>query len=89
MSIVSDARDRFEVALELSELAEEVMRANLRRRHPAATSEQIEDMLVAWFADRPGAEHGDAAGRPVDLSRFALPQALEAALVEFGPPDEK
>jgi hypothetical protein len=26
-------------------------------------------MLVAWLRDRPGAEHGDAAGRPIPWPR--------------------
>ena len=67
---MSDAAERLEVALELSELAEEIMRATLRRRRPGASADEIEDALVAWFADRPGAENGDAKGRPIDLARF-------------------
>lgn len=37
----------------------------LRREHPDATDEAIEAMLVAWLETRPGAEHGDAWGRPI------------------------
>ena len=37
-------------------------RENLKRRHPEATEEEIEKMLVAWLHERPGAEHGDASG---------------------------
>jgi len=50
--------------LELFAAGEEIMRQNLRRRFPAATPEEIEDHLVAWLHDRPGAEQGDAVGRP-------------------------
>jgi len=67
---VSDEAQRLELALDLSDLAEELMRANLCRRHPEASADAIEDMLVAWFAQRPGAEYGDAVGRPIDLARF-------------------
>lgn len=67
---MSTATDRLRVALELSELAESVMRENLRRRNPDATAETIEALLTEWFATRPGAEHGDAEGRPIDRSRF-------------------
>lgn len=59
-----------QVALELAELAEGVMRENLRRRHPDASDAAIEALLTEWFATRPGAVHGDAEGRPVDPSRF-------------------
>jgi hypothetical protein len=50
--------------LELFASGEEIARQNLRRRYPAATAEEIEERLVAWLHERPGAEHGDAAGRP-------------------------
>ena len=66
----SEASERLQVAVELADLAEQIMRANLRRRHPRATDDEIEDMLVAWYAHRPGAEHGDAVGRPLDLSKW-------------------
>lgn len=65
-----DAVERFRAALDLADLAEEIMRANLRRRHPAATAEEIEDLLTHWYAQRPGAEHGDGEGIPIDLSKW-------------------
>ena len=43
------------------------MRQNLRRKHPAATHEDIERLLQAWLHERPGAEFGDCPGRPIDL----------------------
>lgn len=67
---MSTPAERLEVALELSALAEAVMRENLRRRHPNAAPDEIEVLLTHWFATRPGAEHGDAEGRPIDLARF-------------------
>lgn len=60
---------RLEQALELADLAEEMMRLKLRRDHPAASEEEIEHLLDEWFLDRPGAEHGDAEGIPVTLPR--------------------
>jgi hypothetical protein len=42
-----------------------MMAANLRRRHPNASSEEIERLLEAWLADRPDAELGDSDGTPV------------------------
>jgi hypothetical protein len=40
------------------------MRQNLRRAHPAVDAAAIEELLLAWLRTRPGAEHGDAVGRP-------------------------
>jgi hypothetical protein len=69
-SIAAAARERFGVALELAELAEQMLRSRLRRKHPAYSEDAIEREVDAWYAHRPGAEHGDAEGRPVDLERF-------------------
>jgi hypothetical protein len=67
---MSTAAERMRMALDLSELAEAVMRENLRRQHPDASQLALEALLTEWFATRPGAEHGDAEGRPIDPSRF-------------------
>jgi hypothetical protein len=56
---------RLRTALDLCELGESMRRMQLRRKHPDATDQQIESLLVAWLRTRPGAEHGDAWGRPV------------------------
>ena len=40
-------------------------RAQLRREHPDATDDEIDALLIAWLETRPGAEHGDACGRPI------------------------
>jgi hypothetical protein len=56
---------RLRTAFELCALGESMRRARLRREHPNATDDEIEAMLVAWLETRPGAEHGDAWGRPV------------------------
>lgn len=39
----------------------ELMRQNLRRRHPSETDEEIDERLDAWLIDRPL----DAPGRVV------------------------
>jgi Rv0078B-related antitoxin len=41
-----------------------MMRQNLIRRHPDESDAQIDARLRAWLHRRPGAEHGDAVGRP-------------------------
>jgi Rv0078B-related antitoxin len=64
-----EARRKMEAALDLADFAEEVMRQNLRRRHPDADDEGIERLLVEWLHTRPGAEHGDGVGRPVPWPR--------------------
>ncbi len=56
---------RLRTALDLCELGESMRRAQLRREYPDASDEEIEAMLVAWLQTRPGAEHGDAWGRPI------------------------
>jgi len=56
---------RMQVAFDLYETAVVMMRQNLRRRHPEADPAEIERRLSAWLRQRPGAEDGDGAGRPV------------------------
>ena len=56
---------RREVAFDLCEMAEAMMRQNLRRRHPGLDGVGIERKLVEWRLRRPGAEHGDGVGRPI------------------------
>lgn len=56
--------DKLRAALELHEVGVELMRQNLRRRHPDASEDVIDDLLTDGLQTRPGAEHGDGAGRP-------------------------
>jgi hypothetical protein len=56
--------EKLRAALELHEVGVELMRQNLRRRHPDASDDLIDDLLTDWLRTRPGAEHGDGAGRP-------------------------
>lgn len=55
---------RMELAFDLYEMAEQMMRQNLRRLHPEASEQEIEDGIGEWLSRRPGAEHGDGVGRP-------------------------
>lgn len=54
--------ERMRLTFDLFEAAEQMMRLNLRRRHPEADEEEIERRLTEWLHTRPGAEHGDASG---------------------------
>jgi hypothetical protein len=39
------------------------LRQTLRRRFPGASDHTIAEALAVWLRERPGAEHGDTAGR--------------------------
>lgn len=56
--------EKLQAALELHEAGVALMRQNLRRRNPDASQEHIDALLTAWVRTRPGAEYGDAVGRP-------------------------
>lgn len=60
--------ERLIQTFEMFEFGVEMMAANLRRRHPDASPEQIELLLEEWLLDRPGAEAGDSDGVPVQLT---------------------
>ena len=53
---------RMDLAFDLYETSDEIMRQNLRRRNPEASEEEIEELFQQWLLERPGAEHGDASG---------------------------
>jgi Rv0078B-related antitoxin len=60
---------RLRTALDLCEMGEAMRRAQLKRERPDASDEEIENLLIAWLETRPGAEHGDAWGRPISWPR--------------------
>ncbi len=67
-----EARGALSVTFDLFETGVRLMRQNLRRQHPGVSDEDIDRLLGAWLRHRPGAEAGDATGRPVDpRTRFA------------------
>ncbi|MEO6629358.1 MAG: hypothetical protein ABIP03_12415 [Aquihabitans sp.] len=49
----SGAAERFRIAAELADTGVALMRQNLRRRHPEATTLQIDALLREWLLDRP------------------------------------
>lgn len=67
-STKSSVADAFRATLDLFDTGLDLMRQNLRRRHPQADDEEIERLLREWLLDRPGAESGDCPGRPLDVS---------------------
>ena len=52
------------LALDLFSAGCEMMKKNLKRKHPDASDEDIAKMHDEWLFTRPGAEFGDAAGPP-------------------------
>ncbi len=60
----ADVLARMEIAFDLYDMAEQMMRQNLRRRNPEASEREIEEGIREWLHRRPGAEHGDGVGRP-------------------------
>jgi hypothetical protein len=44
---------RFAQAVRMADEGIELMRQNLRRRHPEETDRQIDERLEAWLVDRP------------------------------------
>ena len=60
----NELAERLRLAFDLFAAGEALMRQNLKRRFPGASAEEIEARLAAWLSERPGAELGDAVGRP-------------------------
>jgi hypothetical protein len=56
--------NRLRTALELCDLGEELVEQRLRRENPSVNNDAIRKMIVDWYATRPGAEQGDAIGKP-------------------------
>ena len=71
MTDQTHARFPLQVAFDLSDFAVKVRAERHRREHPGATDDDVDAVVRAWLRDRPGAEHGDAEGRPGDLGRFS------------------
>jgi hypothetical protein len=59
---VDSAAEHLEDALELADLAERMVRARLRREHPELSDHELDERVLAWLHERPGAESGDADG---------------------------
>lgn len=65
MSLDASA-ERMRLALDLFASGEALMRQQLKRLHPDWSEARLQGELLAWLRERPGAEHGDAAGRPTN-----------------------
>jgi len=61
--------ERFRTTLALFELGEAMLRQKLKRKFPQASEAEIEARIREWLDRRPGAQHGDAVGRPVAWPR--------------------
>lgn len=68
MSSAAAATRTFRLTLDLFDAGVRLMRQNLRRSDPRADPQDVNRQLLAWLRERPGAEHGDCPGRPVDVS---------------------
>ncbi len=55
---------RAQATFDLCETAEQIMRQNIRRRHPELSEEEVEERLIEWRRQRPDAPLGDAYGKP-------------------------
>lgn len=62
-------RTGVEIAIELYELAEAMLRQRLRREHPRWSRQTVENEVNRWRIARPGAVHGDSPGRVVPWPR--------------------
>jgi len=67
MASTVGATRTFRMTLDLFDAGVQLMRQNLRRRDPDADEQEIDRRLSIWLRARPGAEHGDCPGRPVDV----------------------
>jgi hypothetical protein len=67
MASSPDPARAFRLTLDLFEAGVRLMRQNLRRADPRATEQDLDRRLRSWLRERPGAEHGDSPGRPVDV----------------------
>ena len=61
--------EKLRMALDLFDTGVDLMRQNLRRRHPSASEAEIAALLAQWLRTLPGAEQGDAPGRLRDPAR--------------------
>lgn len=71
--VVSAARptpaERFRIALDLADLGQRLYAQQLRRKNPRESEAQIMLRMQRWMRTRPGAEHGDGVGRPIEWPR--------------------
>jgi Rv0078B-related antitoxin len=59
------AAARLRLALDMFATGERLMRQRMCRLHPEWTESEVGEQMAVWLRQRPGAEAGDGAGRPV------------------------
>ena len=64
--MVETAAQRLRLAMDMFETGVAMQRQRLRRQQPGASEAELDAGIAAWLSARPGAEFGDAPGRPVD-----------------------
>lgn len=52
---------RAQMTFDLCDAAEQIMRQNIRRRHPELSEAEVEERLAGWYLSRP---KGHSYGRP-------------------------
>ena len=52
--VADDLAERLHAALELADTGVDLMRQNLRRRHPGASADEIERLVLDWIDCRKG-----------------------------------
>lgn len=62
MATTDEIAEALQTTLDLFDAGLDLMRQNLRRADLSATDDEIDDRLVKWLHERPGAEAGDCAG---------------------------
>lgn len=55
--------EKLQMSLAMFDYGCDLMRENLRRRHPELDEAAVEERLRAWLRERPGAPNGDGEGR--------------------------
>lgn len=58
----STPEERLRIALDLADVGEQMMRTRLRREHPEYDDARLEEAMVRWMQDRPGAPFSDHPG---------------------------
>jgi hypothetical protein len=64
---LAEAAARLRTAFELFETGVAMKRQQLRRAYPELADSEIEALVAASLREPPGAEFGDAVGRPIPL----------------------
>lgn len=60
---------RLDAALDLADLAVEMVELRVRRERPELSDQEVQRLVAAWRRERPGAASGDAEGRLVAWPR--------------------